>query len=257
MTLQDIKDLKDRIYEIEGLLELAQLREDKIPELEPLIMERIKNLCLNEAEEVEEVKEGEPAEEDMEEPAATQIEYCGEKEQCADIEEAIEEEIEFTEPKLVKEESEEVEEAEEAEEYADEVKSAPSESSTVKPEPNGVITELFEDSETVSVSRNNEELEDVEIEKPAYHHREDKTDDKYPKFGGPSSKPAFTLNDRFRFRRELFGNSDAEYSSAMDLIASMDTYDEAEEYFLDELGWSLDNPEVKDFMDIIQKYFEQ
>ena len=69
------------------------------------------------------------------------------------------------------------------------------------------------------------------------------------------AKPAFTLNDRFRFRRELFNNSDAEYSSAMDLIAAMESYEEAEEYFLDNLGWSLENPDVKDFMDILQNYF--
>lgn len=44
MTVKDIKELKDKIYELEGLLELAQMREEKIDELEPLIKERLQNL---------------------------------------------------------------------------------------------------------------------------------------------------------------------------------------------------------------------
>lgn len=44
MTLEDIKDLKDKVYELEGLLELAQLREDKLAELTPLIISRLNSL---------------------------------------------------------------------------------------------------------------------------------------------------------------------------------------------------------------------
>lgn len=239
MTLQEIKDLKDKIYEIEGLLELAQLREDKISELEPLIRERIN--ALNEKT-------------DVSEPPADADEYS------ENIDNAIDEEIEETQPEL--EEMEELEEEEELklEEPEEEPKAAPA-----YPQPTGVITELFEENDTVSVSRDADDLEIPEIEDTAdedyveeYEIGDDEFEKKPEKIIGHNphtTKPAFTLNDRFRFRRELFGNSDAEYSSAMDLIASMDSYEEAEEYFLDELGWSLENPEVKDFMDIIQKYF--
>lgn len=59
MNIDDIKGLKDKIYEIEGLLELAQLREDKIPELEPLIVSRIKTL-LDSGETPEEQQEETP-----------------------------------------------------------------------------------------------------------------------------------------------------------------------------------------------------
>ncbi len=45
MTIEDIKRLKDSVYEIEGLLELAQIREDRIPELTPLIEARIAGLA--------------------------------------------------------------------------------------------------------------------------------------------------------------------------------------------------------------------
>lgn len=241
MTLQEIKDLKDKIYEIEGLLELAQLREDKISELEPLIRERISALNNN---------------------CDSELPLMGEENEPDNMSMAIEEEIEETQPELeeMEELEEEYDEPEEDEEKTEYPKVAPA-----YPQPTGVFTELFEENDTVSVSREADDLELPEIEEPTgledvveYEIGEDEFEKKPERIIGHnvnSSKPAFTLNDRFRFRRELFGNSDAEYSSAMDLIASMEGYEEAEEYFLDELGWSLENPEVKDFMDIIQKYF--
>ena len=61
MNIDDIKGLKDKIYEIEGLLELAQLREDKIPELEPLIVSRIRTL-LDSGETPEKQQEETPVE---------------------------------------------------------------------------------------------------------------------------------------------------------------------------------------------------
>lgn len=228
MTIQDVKDLKDKIYEIEGLLELAQLREEKLPELEPLIVERIKALLASDGDET-------PAEI---EPAIPVLE-------TESNEEAIAEDLD----------SEAYESLEEEEDAAEEVK--------VSEEPVGVITELFEENDLMSVSR---ELDDLEIPELQDEPRVIEVEDNEPepevakpvKQSEPKvaqAKPAFTLNDRFRFRRELFNNSDAAYSSAMDLIAAMESYEEAEEYFLDNLGWSLENPDVKDFMDILQNYF--
>lgn len=155
MDIEDIKRIKDSVYELEGLLELAQMREDKIGELTPLIESRIRFLADN----LGFVPGG-----NVNQPAAQTVE----------------------------------------------------------------ITEL-PDSPEVSVSR------DFEI---------------------PGKKPAFCLNDRFRFRRELFSNSDAEFSSAMNMIAAMESYEEAEEYFIGQLGWDMENQEVADFMEIIRGYFE-
>lgn len=199
MTIEDIKNLKDKIYEIEGLLELAQLREDKIDELAPLIEERLK--CLAGAAEPTEATE----------PAEAAV---------------------ATEPAEVSEPM--------------------------------TIEELFEESQSISIthdmspadssdnsdnSDNSDSIKssDVSAHSAAAHSA--------PRAGG-ASKPAFTLNDRFRFRRELFNNSDAEFSEAMGRIALMDSYDEAEEHFIDELGWDAENPEVADFMEIIRIYFE-
>lgn len=216
MTIDEIKDLKDRIYEIEGLLELAQLREDKIPELEPLILGRIKSL-LDENGSEEEVT--------VDSIVADSVAV---DEDTMSLEEPV-----ALEPAVV-----------------------------------NSISELFEESEMKSVSRTVEELEIPEIPEPVDSLHSEMEDMKKPSVTEIKrqdnnevrkhklDKPAFCLNDRFRFKRELFGNSDAEFSSAMNMIAAMDSYDEAEEYFIGELEWDEENPEVVDFMEIIKGYFE-
>lgn len=188
MTIDEIKDLKDRIYEIEGLLELAQLREDKIPELEPLIFGRIKALS-------------------------------GEKKEVAD--------------EVVP------------------VDGVPAEEVAVDEAPVNSISELFDETEQ---AEDDGQLENAVAQEPlaAGGIKPELRGIKKPKH----DKPAFCLNDRFRFKRELFGNSDAEFSAAMNMIAAMDSYDEADEYFIGELGWNIETPEVADFMEIIRTYFE-
>lgn len=66
---------------------------------------------------------------------------------------------------------------------------------------------------------------------------------------------AFTLNDRFRFRRELFRNSDEEFKETLDVIGSMSGMDEAEDYFFNDLCWDPAKEEVKEFMAIVAKHF--
>lgn len=66
---------------------------------------------------------------------------------------------------------------------------------------------------------------------------------------------AFTINDRFRFRRELFRNSDEEFKETLEVIGSMSGMDEAEDYFFNDLCWDASNPEVKEFMDIVARHF--
>lgn len=66
---------------------------------------------------------------------------------------------------------------------------------------------------------------------------------------------AFTLNDRFRFRRELFRNSDEEFRETLEVIGSMSSMEEAEDYFFNDLCWDESAPEVKEFMEIVAKHF--
>lgn len=73
--------------------------------------------------------------------------------------------------------------------------------------------------------------------------------------GQSDLRKLFTLNDRFRFRRELFGNNDNEFADALNLVSAMNSFAEAEEYFYEDLGWNTSNEEVKEFIAIISRYF--
>lgn len=207
MMIEDVKDLKDKIYEIEGLLELAQLREDKIAELEPLIMERIRNLTDNQeapliSDDVAASDEGSYA---IEEKEITSVpEVCVDTEIQSGIRTKRESEISEDEP-------------------------------YVKIYDDNKVDDMIASSGRIETPKK-QEFQEVR------KHKQD--------------KPAFCLNDRFRFKRELFSNSDSEFSSAMNMIVAMDSYDEAEEYFIGELGWDEENQEVIDFMEIIRGYFE-
>lgn len=79
--------------------------------------------------------------------------------------------------------------------------------------------------------------------------------DVIPHQGQSDLRRSFTLNDRFRFRRELFGNNDNEFADALNLVSAMNSLSEAEEYFYDDLGWDASNEEVKEFISIISRHF--
>lgn len=80
-------------------------------------------------------------------------------------------------------------------------------------------------------------------------------DEKLARQGTIDLKRAFTINDRYRFRRELFGNSDTEFADILNLLSAMSSISEAEEYVYMDLEWDKDNEEVKDFMSIVSLYF--
>lgn len=65
----------------------------------------------------------------------------------------------------------------------------------------------------------------------------------------------FTLNDKFRFRRELFANSDAEMADALHVVNAMTSVGEIEDYFYNDLCWDPENEDVKDFMRIVTARF--
>lgn len=67
----------------------------------------------------------------------------------------------------------------------------------------------------------------------------------------------FSINDRYRFKRELFDNSDIQFNATLSMVASMENYEEAEGYFLDELNWNEESEEVKAFLDILKNYFKE
>lgn len=66
----------------------------------------------------------------------------------------------------------------------------------------------------------------------------------------------FNLNDKFRFRRELFGNSDALYVECLDTLSAMTSLDEAVDYLYGDLRWDSTNDDVKAFTDLLANYYK-
>lgn len=79
-----------------------------------------------------------------------------------------------------------------------------------------------------------------------------------PKQAAPAAKPspAFSLNDRFLFTRELFKGDRSGFDDAVSRLPLMDSYEEAEQFFADEYGFDLENPTVADFMRIVARYLD-
>lgn len=67
----------------------------------------------------------------------------------------------------------------------------------------------------------------------------------------------FTINDRYRFRRELFGNSDTSMADLLNMIEAMSSVTEAQDYVYSDLEWDPDNEEVQEFMTIVTRYFNE
>ena len=65
-----------------------------------------------------------------------------------------------------------------------------------------------------------------------------------------------SLNDKFRFRRELFNFSDEEMEETLDVISNMSSGDEIDEYLFNDLCWDQENEVVRDFMSIVKARFQ-
>lgn len=65
----------------------------------------------------------------------------------------------------------------------------------------------------------------------------------------------FTINDRYRFRRELFCNNEVDFVDNLNLVQAMSCYEDAEDYFYNDLQWDSENEDVVEFMSVIFKYF--
>lgn len=101
---------------------------------------------------------------------------------------------------------------------------------------------------------------------PASLFDEDQTSDFKKEVAG-SSRPMrhepgelrrmFTVNDKFRFRRELFGNSDTEFTDTLNLVEALRNYNEAEDYFYNDLAWDAEATEVQEFMAVVNRYFNK
>lgn len=96
----------------------------------------------------------------------------------------------------------------------------------------------------------------VEYKEPSDDYEILTVEEKLARQGVKDLRKAFTVNDRYRFRRELFGNSDIEFSDTINLVSAMSSMAEMEEYFYEDLEWDKENEEVKDFINILSLYFK-
>lgn len=87
--------------------------------------------------------------------------------------------------------------------------------------------------------------------KTEYAARPEQTKNEAPVLNNASLLKSFTLNDRFRFRRELFAGNDDDFNETLQLIADMESYTEAEDYLLNDMMWDRENPAVADFLEIL------
>ena len=281
----NIEELITINYELEGLLYLAMHRGDDTPkEVWSLISDKIKSLnegispavedddvdtddtpdnavisCNDEvdvtAEEQPEIEEPENQEEELDEDTA---ESC--QPQLTIIGESTEELPEHcnAEPEAPCSDIEQ-EPSTEPEPIAEPMPETTVEIETVEPEP-----EEEEEPELKEEPEPEEEQEEPEYEEIVMP-QDDTTDtdneepirldEKLARENSRSLRKAFSLNDMFRFRRELFGNSATEMTDTLNLVEAMSSLSEANDYFYNDLEWDASNPEVQDFMDIIAKHF--
>lgn len=68
-------------------------------------------------------------------------------------------------------------------------------------------------------------------------------------------RKAFSLNDRFRFRRELFGGDEGRMNKAVNDLNELHSYEESVTYLHNELKWNIEDAAVADFVKLLEKRF--
>lgn len=243
----DINFMIDAAYELEGLLLLAKSRgEDTDDEVLELIKQKINALQYSiesmvsvpeeETEETAENVETEDFEEDDTAEPDFELQYVLEDNEVIDPSEDDEADEEDATETLEEPDSEEEADTEEPDAENQEESMEDSEEDITVPMKEENITEIVEE---------NSDEDDTPIT----------LDQAYIINKSKDLSTAFSLNDTYRFRRELFGNSAADMTDAINLANAMASYEEAEDYFYEDLGWDKDSEEVQDFMAIIKNHF--
>lgn len=68
-------------------------------------------------------------------------------------------------------------------------------------------------------------------------------------------RKAFSLNDRFRFRRELFGGDEKRMNKAIHELNNLHSYEDSMAYLNNELKWNIEDEAVADFIKLLEKRF--
>ncbi len=229
MTESQISALLDATYELEALLSLSQIRQGA--------PERIADLIRMKADTIITLAyDGKPDPDIVDPDIATPALETDNTSDTYSLEEDEEEEEVFP-----------TDEAESAEEYIVEKESAnPAEETTPEDE---AETEAEPEEEAEDKTEPEEEITEI-VETPP-------TPAVMPKTGTDISvlQRLFSLNDKFRFRRELFNGNDEEFTATLQMIAKCDTLTDAEAYIYSDLQWDPDSEAVKAFIGVIANYF--
>ncbi len=68
-------------------------------------------------------------------------------------------------------------------------------------------------------------------------------------------RKAFSLNDRFRFRRELFGGDEGRMNEAISDLNELQSFEESITYLDKQLKWNVEDEAVADFIKLLEKRF--
>ena len=136
-----------------------------------------------------------------------------------------------------------------------------------QPEP-VVETETSPIIESESVIEDDSEQEIVEIEQVIELEIEDKVEEKeriieeVEEESTPNSNvelrnlmSVIGLNDRFRFRHDLFSNSDEIFRETIDILNKIEDFDKAVDYLVQKFEWDEEDATVVYFYDIIKPKF--
>lgn len=107
-----------------------------------------------------------------------------------------------------------------------------------------------ESSEVYEESREDDDNPEIYEENPDVYNEEPEQPKKSRR------PPVFCINDRFRFRRELFNGSDEAFNGMLDKVSVMYDYEDAEAYFIGIKGLDPEDETVADFLDILKAYYE-
>ena len=69
-------------------------------------------------------------------------------------------------------------------------------------------------------------------------------------------RKSLSINDYYRFRRELFEGNEEEMNDALNAVMHMDSAAQVENYFYNVKGWNRDSDDVAYFMEIVHNLFD-
>ena len=226
--------LKDKIAEISGDIDMMQLRHFSrpMPIEEAEIRQEDDDAAVEQAEiQADEAEAEEAVNDDAEEEMLAEAET-----EAAETEEAAHEETASTEDETALEDTEIQAESELQREDAECV---------------AVAAAQLPDEDKPQM-QDGYRTDTVEI--VVAQHPVDVNQSTFARATNGDIRKAFTLNDTYKFRRELFANSQAEFKDALDKVECMTSTVEADDYFYGHLDFDKDSEEVKDFMNIIYAY---